>query len=97
MRSSRKRVPFSFHIADHDWTRLTHNESAGFSLEYLMKKPVVDAAELLVSPMRHVTLLLPQVLLDHIDAAAKRDDPSCPNRSSWIRRSMIAALRREAA
>lgn len=56
-----------------------------------------DAAELLTSPMVHLTMLVPKALLNHIDEAAQRDDPSCPNRSSWIRRSMIAALRREAA
>jgi metal-responsive CopG/Arc/MetJ family transcriptional regulator len=60
-------------------------------------KPKFDAAELVTSPMKHVTMLLPEVLLDKIDAAAERDDPSCPNRSSFIRRSIIAALRREAA
>ena len=60
-------------------------------------KSKFDAAELLVSPMKHVTMLLPQVLLDHIDEAAKRDDPSAPNRSSWIRRALIGRLKREAA
>jgi hypothetical protein len=60
-------------------------------------KTKFDPADLLVSPMKHLTLLVPQLLLEHIDQAAERDDPSAPNRSSWIRRSIIAALRREAA
>ena len=60
-------------------------------------KPDFDASDLLTSPMTHFSMLLPRVLLDRIDEAAKRDDPSCPNRSSWCRRALIAALRREAA
>ena len=60
-------------------------------------KTKLDPADLLVSPMKHLTLLVPQLLLDHIDQAATRDDPASPNRSSWIRRSIIAALRREVA
>lgn len=60
-------------------------------------KPKFDAAELVASPMKHVTMLLPEVLIEKIDEAAQRDDPSCPNRSSFIRRSIVAALRREAA
>jgi hypothetical protein len=53
--------------------------------------------ELLTSPMKHVSMLLPQVLIDRIDEAAKLDDPSAPNRSSWARRALIAQLKREAA
>ncbi|MET3307912.1 hypothetical protein [Bradyrhizobium diazoefficiens] len=56
-----------------------------------------DTHELVSSPMQHVTMLLPKVLLDHIDQAAQLDDPSSPNRSSWMRRALISALRREAA
>jgi metal-responsive CopG/Arc/MetJ family transcriptional regulator len=56
-----------------------------------------DAAELVSSPMKNTSLLLPQILLDEIDRAAVRDDPSSPNRSSWMRRALISALRREAA
>lgn len=56
-----------------------------------------DAHELVTSPMKHVTMLLPTVLVEHIDRAAQVDDPSSPNRSSWCRRALIAALRREAA
>ena len=61
------------------------------------RPPKFDAAELLVSPMKHVTMLLPQVLIDRIDEAAQVDDPSNPNRSSWMRRALIGQLRREAA
>jgi metal-responsive CopG/Arc/MetJ family transcriptional regulator len=57
----------------------------------------LDAHELVTSPMAHVTMLLPKVLLEHIDRAAQTDDPSSPNRSSWMRRAMISALRREVA
>lgn len=56
-----------------------------------------DAAELVSSPMRNTSLLLPQVLLDEIDRAAVRDDPSAPNRSSWMRRALVERLKREAA
>ncbi|MCK1410193.1 hypothetical protein [Bradyrhizobium sp. 76] len=60
-------------------------------------KPQFDPHELVSSPMRHVTLLLPEILINRIDQAASLDDPSAPNRSSWMRRAMISALRREAA
>jgi metal-responsive CopG/Arc/MetJ family transcriptional regulator len=56
-----------------------------------------DATELVASPMRNISVLLPQVLLDEIDKAAVRDDPSAPNRSSWIRGALIGRLKREAA
>jgi metal-responsive CopG/Arc/MetJ family transcriptional regulator len=62
-----------------------------------MKKTDFAAADLITSPMRHMTLLVPEILVDAIDAAAVRDDPSSPNRSSFVRRAIIAALRREAA
>lgn len=51
--------------------------------------------ELVTSPMVHIGLKLPKVLLDRIDAAAAQDDPSCANRSSKMRRYLIAGLRRE--
>lgn len=51
--------------------------------------------ELVCSPMVHVGLKLPKVLLDKIDSAAALDDPSCKNRSSKMRRYLIAGLRRE--
>lgn len=60
-------------------------------------KPRFEAHELLTSPMQHVTMLLPKILIDQIDQAAQNDDPSSPNRSSWMRRALISALRREAA
>jgi hypothetical protein len=59
--------------------------------------PKFDPSALLTSPMKHATFLLPQILLDHVEQAAKRDDPSCPNKSSWIRGALIQRLRREAA
>jgi hypothetical protein len=62
-----------------------------------MQKSKFDASELLVSPMVHATFLLPKVLLDRIDEAAKYDDPCAPNKSSWIRGALIQRLRREAA
>lgn len=51
--------------------------------------------ELITSPMLHVGVKLPKILLDRIDAAAVRDDSASPNRSSLIRRYLIAGLRRE--
>ena len=64
-----------------------------------MKKPDLSASELIASPMTHVALKLPQVLLERIDQAAVADDSSVPNRSSIMRRLLIAGLRhsREAA
>jgi len=62
-----------------------------------MKPNPIDVSALLTSPMRHATFLAPQLLLDHITEAAKRDDPSCPNISSWIRAALVQRLRREAA
>jgi metal-responsive CopG/Arc/MetJ family transcriptional regulator len=56
-----------------------------------------DAGALVRSPMVNTSLLLPQVLLDEIDKAAIQDDPSSPNRSSWMRRALIDRLKREAA
>ena len=53
--------------------------------------------ELVSSPMVCTSLLLPRVLLDAIDEAAVRDEPCSPNRSSLMRRWLIAGLRREAA
>jgi hypothetical protein len=60
-------------------------------------KPQFTPDELVSSPMVHATFLLPKVLLDFVDQAARRDDPSSPNRSSWMRRALIGQLRREAA
>lgn len=51
--------------------------------------------ELVASPMIHIAFKIPKVLLDRIDAAAVRDDSSVPNRSSLMRRYLIAGLRRE--
>ena len=62
-----------------------------------MKEAKFSADELLTSPMTHLTLLVPQILLDRIDEAAKIDDPACPNRSSWMRRALISQLKRDAA
>jgi metal-responsive CopG/Arc/MetJ family transcriptional regulator len=56
-----------------------------------------DPTELVESPMRNVSISLPQLLLNAIDKAAGRDDPSSPNRSSWIRGALIGRLKREAA
>jgi hypothetical protein len=56
-----------------------------------------DASSLVASPMICTSLLIPKVLLDEIDKAALNDDPSSPNRSSLMRRWLIAGLRREAA
>jgi hypothetical protein len=56
-----------------------------------------DPAALVTSPMICTSLLLPKVLLDEIDRAAVNDDPSSPNRSSWMRRALIDRLKREAA
>jgi metal-responsive CopG/Arc/MetJ family transcriptional regulator len=56
-----------------------------------------DATALVTSPMINTSLLLPKVLLEEIDKAATRDDPSSPNRSSWMRRALIDPLKREAA
>lgn len=38
-----------------------------------------------------------KILIDKIDEAAQADDPSAPNRSSLMRRFLIAGLKREAA
>lgn len=54
------------------------------------------AADLVTSPMKCVSILLPEVLISAIDKAAFDDDPSAPNRSSWIRGALISRLRREA-
>ncbi|WP_065752999.1 hypothetical protein [Bradyrhizobium paxllaeri] len=59
--------------------------------------PKFDAAALVASPMRNISVLLPEALLNEIDKAAVRDDPSAPNRSSWMRRALIGQLKREAA
>jgi len=56
-----------------------------------------DAAALITSPMVCTSLLIPKILLDAIDEAAIRDEPCSPNRSSLMRRWLIAGLRREAA
>jgi hypothetical protein len=56
-----------------------------------------DPAALVTSPMKCTSLLLPQALLDEIEKAAVNDDPSSPNRSSWMRRALIDRLKREAA
>ncbi|UFX46135.1 hypothetical protein HAP47_0005335 [Bradyrhizobium sp. 41S5] len=61
-----------------------------------MKKNEPFAAdELITSPMTHVALRLPKVLVDRIDAAAAVDDPSSPNRSSLVRRFIVQGLRRQ--
>ncbi|MDA9542287.1 hypothetical protein ACM41_39965 [Bradyrhizobium sp. CCBAU 21362] len=70
---------------------------AGFSLENTMKKTTFDADELVTSPMVYVGIRLPKILIDKIDDAAQADDPSAPNRSSLMRRFLIAGLKREAA
>lgn len=62
-----------------------------------MTKSSFDAGALVTSPMVCTSLLLPRVLLDEIDKAAIQDDPSAPNRSSWMRRALIDRLKREAA
>ena len=54
-----------------------------------------DATALVTSPMVNTSLLLPRGLLDEIDRAATRDDPSSPNRSSWMRRALIDRLKEE--
>ncbi|WP_407155076.1 hypothetical protein [Bradyrhizobium sp. STM 3557] len=56
-----------------------------------------DAADLVASPMENVSLVIPKLLLEQIDRAAAQDDPSSPNRSSWMRRALIDRLKREAA
>lgn len=56
-----------------------------------------DAAALVASPMICTSLLIPKILLDEIDRAAVADDPSSPNRSSWMRRALVDRLKREAA
>ncbi|WP_316182704.1 MULTISPECIES: hypothetical protein [unclassified Bradyrhizobium] len=56
-----------------------------------------DAADLITSPMANISLLVPRILLEEIDKAASQDDPSAPNRSSWMRRALIDRLKREAA
>ncbi|WP_210161408.1 hypothetical protein, partial [Bradyrhizobium liaoningense] len=55
-------------------------------------KQKFEAHELLTSPMQHISMMLPKVLIEHIDRAAQADDPSAPNRSSWCRRALIAEL-----
>lgn len=62
-----------------------------------MKNIQFNVDELIASPMTHLTMLVPKILLDRIDEAAKLDDPSAPNRSSWARRALINQLKREAA
>ncbi|MGY0572405.1 hypothetical protein ACTGJ9_016115 [Bradyrhizobium sp. RDM12] len=62
-----------------------------------MKKSAFSADELIASPMIHVGIKLPKILIDKIDEAAQADDPSAPNRSSLMRRFLIAGLKREAA
>jgi metal-responsive CopG/Arc/MetJ family transcriptional regulator len=54
------------------------------------------AEDLISSPMVNISLLVPRVLLDQIDTAAAKDDPSVMNRSSWCRRALIDRLKREA-
>lgn len=68
-----------------------------FYLEPTMTAKSFDAGALVTSPMVNTSLLLPRVLLDEIDRAAIQDDPSSPNRSSWMRRALIDRLKREAA
>ncbi|MGY4333578.1 metal-responsive CopG/Arc/MetJ family transcriptional regulator [Bradyrhizobium sp. LB7.2] len=62
-----------------------------------MKKAAFNADELVTSPMVYVGIRLPKILIDKIDDAAQADDPSAPNRSSLMRRFLIAGLKREAA
>jgi metal-responsive CopG/Arc/MetJ family transcriptional regulator len=45
--------------------------------------------------MRCISILVPELLLERIDDAARDLDPSAPNRSAWLRAAMIAKLRRE--
>ncbi|WP_316158586.1 MULTISPECIES: hypothetical protein [unclassified Bradyrhizobium] len=52
--------------------------------------------DLVASPMENVSLVVPKLLLEQIDRAAAQDDPSSPNRSSWMRRALIDRLKREA-
>jgi hypothetical protein len=63
----------------------------------MKEKALFDSDTLLSSPMRHLSLAVPAVLLDRIKAAATADDPSAPNVSSWARRALIDRLKREAA
>ena len=53
-----------------------------------MKKTAFNAEELITSPMVYVGIRLPKILIDN---------PSAPNRSSLMRRFLIAGLKREAA
>ena len=46
---------------------------------------------------RTLGVVLPASMADAIDEAAIRDEPCSPNRSSLMRRWLIAGLRREAA
>ena len=57
----------------------------------------LDVSALTSSEMRCVSLLVPKLLLDEVNRAAFADDPSAPNRSSWMRRALIDRLKREAA
>lgn len=63
----------------------------------MKKNTAFDAAELASSPMVHVGMKLPRLLLDKIDEAAIKDDESCRNRSSVMRRALVQFLRRDAA
>ncbi|MGO4712536.1 hypothetical protein [Bradyrhizobium sp. 2TAF24] len=53
--------------------------------------------DLVSSPMANISIAIPKLLLEEIDKAATNDDPSSPNRSSWMRRALIDRLKRESA
>lgn len=72
-------------------------ERRAFFMEKENMAQKFDAAALVTSPMKCVSILLPEVLISAIDKAAFDEDPSAPNRSSWIRGAVIGRLRREAA
>lgn len=54
----------------------------------------LDANSLTRSPMRCISLLVPETLLAAIDEAAGRLDAAAPNRSCFIRGAIIQKLRR---
>ncbi|UPT99422.1 hypothetical protein J4G48_0015815 [Bradyrhizobium barranii subsp. apii] len=61
----------------------------------MKKTSAICADELAASPMTQIGLKLPVALLERVDAAAVRDDESCRNRSSIMRRALVQFLRRE--
>jgi metal-responsive CopG/Arc/MetJ family transcriptional regulator len=58
------------------------------------KKLAPLADELVTSPMVSISLYIPKALVESVDRLASDDDPSAPNRSSVVRRAIIAHLRR---